>query len=1278
MSPVKISPRWKSQPLFVSSTFRDMHAERDHLHRVVFPALEEWLRERRILLEPLDLRWGVETSGEAEAEAKEQLVLKVCLDGINECRPFLIVLLGDRYGWQPPAERLAITAGEYGFVPDAVAGMSVTALEIEAGLLASEDQAVRSFVYLREPLPLDDMPDDLRAVYSDAAAGNEDAAGRLEMLKERLRNVPRLEGRVRDYTLEWDAYACAPDAESLNAWGEQVLADLKAELSGDVEAHGLDEAPELTWQEEEAFEYEAFVEQRARVFVGRSDTIAEIEAWAFSADEGSAPWGLVYTGASGAGKSALMAELYRRWTHEPQDPSDDRAPVVLAHAAGISRRSGWVTPMLQRWIGELAALIGINDPLAEHDKHETVVEAFRDLVTRIAQDRRVILLVDAINQFDSGAWQDQSWVPAGCPSIRLLATAIQGDASERLLGAHEAIEARELPALTAAEAGDIAVAQCARYRKTLSDSVLAALKEHPSAGNALWLRMAIDALLQLDADDFENAQADHADQPADRQIPAFMTALVREAFPPDVAGMYAYLLTRLEARFGEAPVRTFALALALSRSGWRDTDLRELAPRLGGGEWDDATGAILRRAFRLHLSRHGDPACWDFFHILAREAVLARYAGSGDERSSLHAAIADHLAALPDDDPIAQRESMHHLLEAEDMVGAAEFLAQAPDGLARDAAVLSLAERVLKREKENKRDHSLGLIDGLLEHANIEKLDLPSRLMIDVFAQVSGRVSGRTALNFMETIHGWYIENRTYLSPDQFLVDLSISHDTLGEIENAEGRGNSARSHFSAAMEIRRALHDRLNNTAYAANLGISHGKIGDLEGAAGNSEAAIMHYESALAVFDNLSCRVEQMEFKRNKGIIHKRIGDIERKLGNIDAARLHYINTITIIDALHKHTRNVETALDLSACHARIAALERADGNVVAARSHFESGMEIVREIHVRTGSWETAKHLAYRHVSIGELEYDAGNIEIARSHFVASMEIRKILHDRIGNADTALDFAVSAARLGEIELSAGNIKMARELFELTVCIRETFKDLINNIETATDLAIGLNWLGHLELSEHNYEAARQHFEAAMEISKALHDRVGSPETARSLAIAHSNVGELKLAVEDVDAARLHFESAIGITKILHDGVGSVATARDLSVSHGKLGDLLCAMEDFDKGRTHYVAALDIRKSLYDGNVVSRTLIDLAVSYQRLGRLEQLAGNIDKARSNLMTSMQLKKDRHEQIKSIQTAQDLIMNHIMIADIEQSQGNTEAAKDQYNSILEIQKKLSE
>ncbi len=49
---------WARVGLFVSSTFDDMHAERDYLVKRVLPRLYAWCEERRLHLVDVDLRWG--------------------------------------------------------------------------------------------------------------------------------------------------------------------------------------------------------------------------------------------------------------------------------------------------------------------------------------------------------------------------------------------------------------------------------------------------------------------------------------------------------------------------------------------------------------------------------------------------------------------------------------------------------------------------------------------------------------------------------------------------------------------------------------------------------------------------------------------------------------------------------------------------------------------------------------------------------------------------------------------------------------------------------------------------------------------------------------------------------------------------------------------------------------------------------------------------------------------------------------------------------------------
>ena len=134
---ISTTAQWKARPVFVSSTFKDMQAERSYLQSHVFPRLEEKLRERRHQFEPIDLRLGVETAELGTEEARELLVLKVCLEEIQRSRPFIIVILGDRYGWVPPPERMETAAREAGFKTEVlgksahIAGVSVSATKPE-------------------------------------------------------------------------------------------------------------------------------------------------------------------------------------------------------------------------------------------------------------------------------------------------------------------------------------------------------------------------------------------------------------------------------------------------------------------------------------------------------------------------------------------------------------------------------------------------------------------------------------------------------------------------------------------------------------------------------------------------------------------------------------------------------------------------------------------------------------------------------------------------------------------------------------------------------------------------------------------------------------------------------------------------------------------------------------------------------------------------------------------------------------------------------------------
>jgi NACHT domain- and WD repeat-containing protein len=92
--------------VFVSSTFKDMEAERNVLQEQVFPQLKELCRSRGHRFQDIDLRWGV-----SEEASLDQQAMNICLSEIARCReitprPNFIVLLGNRYGWLAPPPQI--------------------------------------------------------------------------------------------------------------------------------------------------------------------------------------------------------------------------------------------------------------------------------------------------------------------------------------------------------------------------------------------------------------------------------------------------------------------------------------------------------------------------------------------------------------------------------------------------------------------------------------------------------------------------------------------------------------------------------------------------------------------------------------------------------------------------------------------------------------------------------------------------------------------------------------------------------------------------------------------------------------------------------------------------------------------------------------------------------------------------------------------------------------------------------------------------------------------
>jgi tetratricopeptide (TPR) repeat protein len=1216
---------WRSRALFLSSTFLDMHAERDHLRAHVYPALAERLRDRCHYLDTIDLRQGVETPDIADEAAKEIRILQVCIAEIERSRPFFVCLLGDRYGYVPPPERMQAAARDAGFQHE-IAGRSVTELEVRYGVLDNPDQLGRSWFYFRE-LDTTGMPNDLRARFDERHATDAGAPGRWQALLElKARIRAEVPDRVRTYRAQWDPRT--GHVTGFDDLARLVHDDLWNDL--DIETREHLRAASRTWQDVARRELDDFVENRIRCYCERQVVTTPLIDHASSALGG--PWAICLTGEPGAGKSSIFGSVYR--TLQTRDDF-----LVLAHAVGISVGTDQVDRVLRRWVQELAGFLSLDDPLADLDgpsmvKPEQRVEgpgarpvsdriddAFADLLRKAAQRVRVVVMLDAIDQFEATErTRYLTWLPQTWPdNARLIATAVPGPASGALLERDGAAE-HPIRCLSESEAAEIANRfSRERYHHDVNGAALARLVAktlpdlRPAHANPLWLQLAIEELNLLEADDFEVAESRFANLQGGDRMQALLVH-VAESLPADVPGIYGCLLERAELHFGREWCRAVVNAIAISRSGWREDDLRAIVPAFSGLPWDDLAFAGLRRALGGHLVRRGAQAQWDFFHTQLRSTVLARNLPEQRTRQVLHGKVADHLESLPTADAMRASETMHHLYGLAAPLRAALYMASLqPLSEERHGAAAILSRAIATVQPSGSGVSPLDWLvacssvqpleeDALHAAANLLLFEVSNMLAVDA----RNEAERLQLLNIVRaTLERVFVSGSATI---QAIRDLSVSWLALGDLHRDLGQVEKALEFYQGALAIAKELHQRAPQIAdYARDLGVSYERLGYLHRESSQAAQAIEFYHEALAIAEDLHQRnPRNVNFARDLGLSHEHLGELYLGLGQGAQALEFYQRALAIAEELlQSNPHNADFAIDLVGIDQRLGDLHHGLGQGTEALEFYQKALVIAEGLHRRNPQ----------------------------------------------NAGFARGFGVSCERLGDLYLGLGQGAQALEFYQRALAIAEELHQRNpHNVNLARDRGASYGKRGDLHRGLGQGTEALEFYQRALAIAEELHQRYpANADSARGLAWVYQRLGDLYRGLGQDAEALEFYEKALAIAEDLHQrNPQSVDFARSLSVSHSKLGDLHRGLGQDAEALEFYKKALAIAEDLHQRSPENADFASgLGVSYERLGDLYLGLGQDAQALEFHQKALTIVEElRHRNPQSAELARQLSNSH--------------------------------
>lgn len=582
----------RSIRVFVSSTFRDMMAERDWLVKSIFPQLRKMCASRGVTWREVDLRWGIPDEDRDD-------VLSLCLEEINRCRPYFIGLLGERYGYIPE-EITPDILERYPWLKTQ-SQKSITELEILYGNLIQSQFDNTAFFYFRDPGYLDQLPSGTRRAEFECESSLD--AQKLNQLKQEI----RVSAQNNNCCLR-EGYR---DPQQLGEW---ILEDFSRVIDHEFP---IDQLPDPL--DQETGNQLSFANDLRRVYIQRPDAFSQLDAHILS---NNTP--LVVTGEPGVGKSALLANWYLQNTR-PNSPG-----FSLLHFIGSTQESTDPINILRRIMLELKRTINKIEPNSLPEiptEPETLRREFPKWIEKAAKVSQIVLIIDGLNHLMEETAEELGWLPEVFPSnCRVIISTTIGRSLDVLR--RRGWPMMTIPPLSLLERKQMVIEFLAQYSRRLSVTHLEYIVNAEQTENPLFLKTMLEELRQF---------GEH--ERLRERIEYYLQAQT-------VTQLFSRLLQRMEEDYHPdlELARNSLSLIACSRYGLSETELLEL---LGSPNhplpfrlWTPFSLAI--EPFMLDNS-----GLLNFATPYFRQAVEQRYLPSDQLELQFHRRLAAYFELMP-------------------------------------------------------------------------------------------------------------------------------------------------------------------------------------------------------------------------------------------------------------------------------------------------------------------------------------------------------------------------------------------------------------------------------------------------------------------------------------------------------------------------------------------------------------------------------------------------------------------------------------------------------
>lgn len=686
--------------IFVSSTFSDMHAERDAIQNITLPILAKEAAKYGDSVTFCDLRWGIDTDELSEAKSSQK-VLDVCLDEIDRCNPPMVVIIGERYGWIPPVETIEEVI-KYREMSLEEFEISVTALEIEYGALSNSQNALFYFREFDGDIPEFFLGED------------EEYEKKLKRLKQRIYNCTN--GNIKTYKLKWQNDCIS----GVDDFAKMVAEDLKCYFISEWTQNAS-----LSPFEKELKSHWHFLAEKEKSFSIKQDVVdrcIEIVQKRYS-----------YTliGKSGSGKSTIFSKI----AYDLKKGDSHILPVICGLTENTSTALGvlkFIVWGLEKYLEE--EHFEIKDNYKNHMAtilngnigHSDCVTDYKNRLADLCyfckqRSKNVVIMLDGLECLtDDSNRTNAIFIPRNlCENVLVFATCSDDiDIKHSNYGRLRDIEDDDKEALIRS----ISKSQ----HKELSKPIIKKIKQFKNSDNPLYVKLIILRLLMMNRADYISikSRGDGMSAIIEQQLS------IIDNCPDSLIEMSACLIDEAAKKINYKLIRKAMEYISASRHGFRRNDLANL---VGKEEWNELDFVHFVSYLNGFFVCREDGR-FDFSNSCFRKGFY-----NVDKKT--HNDIFKYLKSLDVNDPIRANEIIYHCICSDNKFFFVEYIKEIFDNpVLKNKAAMD----VLSYSRDDKGEW---ICELLKKTSSNPEINLIHFISIDVFSGRQGERLENKALS---------------------------------------------------------------------------------------------------------------------------------------------------------------------------------------------------------------------------------------------------------------------------------------------------------------------------------------------------------------------------------------------------------------------------------------------------------------------------------------------------------------------------------------------------